>query len=243
MIDNEKVKKFRQKYISEISRFYSPFFHLFSMWATASAVVVYCLLEIESAGLYWLLLVPIFVFLNFVEWAAHKYVMHKKINLPGLRDLYERHTFDHHQYFIESEMTFGGWKEMRVIAFPWQAMVTFLLVGTLAGLIATFLFNANAGYVTLLGFMVYYLLFDIMHISCHFEDNFLLRNLPFINTIRRHHAAHHQKSKMTKINMNLTFPLADYLMNSSDLKRGFWGTMFNGYSEEHVDPKFTGEKQ
>ena len=38
-------------------------------------------------------------------------------------------------------------------------------------------------------------------------------------------------------NMNLTFPLADWIMGTSDLKRGLIGTLFNGFSEEHVDPK------
>ena len=37
-----------------------------------------------------------------------------------------------------------------------------------------------------------------------------------------------------KYNMNLTFPIADWLMNSSDVKRGLIGTLFNGNSYEHV---------
>jgi len=38
-------------------------------------------------------------------------------------------------------------------------------------------------------------------------------------------------------NMNLTFPLADWIMGTSDLKRGLVGTLLNGFNEEHIDPK------
>jgi hypothetical protein len=38
-------------------------------------------------------------------------------------------------------------------------------------------------------------------------------------------------------NMNLTFPIADWLMGTSDLDRGLVGTIFNGYSEDHIKPE------
>jgi hypothetical protein len=39
---------------------------------------------------------------------------------------------------------------------------------------------------------------------------------------------------MMKYNMNLTFPIADWLMGSSDLRRGLLGHLFNGYDETHI---------
>ena len=38
-------------------------------------------------------------------------------------------------------------------------------------------------------------------------------------------------------NMNLTFPMADWLMNTSDVKRSLLGTLLNGYSEKHIPPE------
>jgi hypothetical protein len=58
--------------------------------------------------------------------------------------------------------------------------------------------------------------------------------MPFINTIRRHHTAHHNQGIMMKYNMNLTFPIADWILGSSDLRRGLIGTLFNGYSDKYV---------
>ena len=58
--------------------------------------------------------------------------------------------------------------------------------------------------------------------------------MPFINTIRRHHAAHHNKGIMMGLNMNLTFPFGDWLFGTSDLNRGLFGHFFNGYSTKYV---------
>jgi len=35
-------------------------------------------------------------------------------------------------------------------------------------------------------------------------------------------------------NMNLTFPIADWLFDTSDLDRGLLGHLFNGYSTKYV---------
>jgi hypothetical protein len=37
--------------------------------------------------------------------------------------------------------------------------------------------------------------------------------------------------------MNLTFPIADWFMGTSDLERGLVGHVFNGYSMKHVKPE------
>jgi hypothetical protein len=55
-----------------------------------------------------------------------------------------------------------------------------------------------------------------------------------VNTIRRHHRAHHNMGIMMHVNMNLTFPVADWAMRTSDLQRGLFGHLFNGYDETHV---------
>jgi hypothetical protein len=61
--------------------------------------------------------------------------------------------------------------------------------------------------------------------------------MPFVNTIRRHHIAHHNQGIMMRYNMNLTFPIADWFMGTTDLERGLPGHLFNGYSENHVKPE------
>ena len=61
-----------------------------------------------------------------------------------------------------------------------------------------------------------------------------MRHMPFVNTIRRHHTAHYNQSIMMERNMNLTFPIMDCLMGTSDLNRGVLGHVFNGYDTRYV---------
>jgi hypothetical protein len=42
---------------------------------------------------------------------------------------------------------------------------------------------------------------------------------------------------MMEVNMNLTFPIADWLYGTSDLDRGVLGHLFNGYSTRHLKRK------
>jgi hypothetical protein len=37
--------------------------------------------------------------------------------------------------------------------------------------------------------------------------------------------------------MNLSFPIFDWIMGTSDLDRGLIGTLFNGYDERHIKPE------
>jgi hypothetical protein len=69
------------------------------------------------------------------------------------------------------------------------------------------------------------------------HENWFVRNMPFINTIRRHHTAHHNQGIMMHKNMNLSFPIFDWIMGTSDLNRGLIGTLFNGYDERHIKPE------
>ena len=65
-------------------------------------------------------------------------------------------------------------------------------------------------------------------------------NFPFVNTLRRHHTAHHNARLMMEVNMNLTFPIADWLFGTSDLDRGLIGHLFNGYDTDHLKKNLRG---
>ena len=72
--------------------------------------------------------------------------------------------------------------------------------------------------------------YEFFHWCCHVQDDRILRHVPFVNTIRRHHIAHHNTAIMMNRNMNLTYPFADWLFGTSDLNRGLLGHLFNGYN-------------
>jgi hypothetical protein len=230
----ERQRKFRENYKANISPLYNGLLHISVLYVTGIAAIYYCLTHLEAARWEWGLTIPIFLAGNFVEWGMHRFVMHRRIDVFALRAIYERHTREHHQYFTDVEPTIDTTREFRIVFFPWRVLITLGIGGTLLGFLATKTINANAGYIVFVTMVAQYLVYETFHYCCHVHENWFVRNMPFINTIRRHHTAHHNMGIMMKYNMNLTFPIADWVMGSSDLRCGLLGTLFNGYSEKHV---------
>jgi len=233
----DRQRAFRAKYVSEISPWYSGLLHIGVMYTAGIAAIAWCVSRMENATWEWLLILPVALAGNFAEWAMHKYVMHRLIDVFALRAIYDRHTRQHHQYFTDNDYTIGTVKEFRIVFFPWRVLLVLGVMGGLLGWLAATLINPNAGYVVFITMIGHYMVYETFHFCCHVPDNAFVRRMPLINTIRRHHAAHHNMGIMMHCNMNLTFPVADWAMKTSDLNRGLLGHLFNGMSEEHVKPE------
>jgi hypothetical protein len=231
---SERQRKFREKYRSEIHPTYNGPVHIAVIYVVGIAVIAYCASRLQEARWEWLLVVPVFVLSNLFEWWIHKSVMHRLVDVWALRAIYDRHTRQHHQYFTDNEMTVDTTREWRIIFFPWRALFSFMVLGLPFAFLLGALINPNAGYILMITIVGQYLIYETFHYCCHVHDNWFVRNAPFVNTIRRHHTAHHNMGIMMTHNMNLTFPIADWLMGTSDLDRGLVGTVFNGYNEDHV---------
>ena len=234
---SERQRQFRAEYQAQISPAYNGLLHVGVMYIVGLAVIAWSLSRMEAPSWEWLLVVPVFVFSNLFEWWIHKCVMHRLIDVWALRAIYDRHTRQHHQYFTNNEMTVDSTREFRIIFFPWRALFTFMALGTPFALALGALVNPNAGYVLMVTIVGQYLIYESFHYCCHVHENWFVRNMPFVNTIRRHHTAHHNQGIMMDRNMNLTFPIADWLMGTSDLERGLLGHIFNGYDESHIKPE------
>lgn len=234
---NERQRQFREQYKSKIHPLYNGPFHIGVIYVVGAAAIWWCISRLENATWEWLLVIPIFLFSNLFEWWIHKNVMHRLVDVFALRAIYQRHTREHHQYFTDNEMTVDSTREWRIIFFPWRALFTFMALGTPFAFLLGWLINPNAGYILMITIIGQYLIYETFHYCCHVHDNWFVRHMPFINTIRRHHTVHHNKGIMMDINMNLTFPIADWLMGTSDLDRGLLGHLFNGYSMKYVKPE------
>lgn len=79
-----------------------------------------------------------------------------------------------------------------------------------------------------------YLVYETFHYCCHVKENAFVRT----RAVRQHDPPASPRittrASTTRYNMNLTFPIADWFMGTSDLKRGLIGHLFNGYSTTHV---------
>ena len=230
----DRQRKFREKYVSEISSWYNGLLHVAVMYSAGIGAIVWCVSRMQTPTWEWLLIIPVAIFGNFVEWGMHKFVMHRLRDVFAVRAIYDRHTRQHHQYFTDNDATIHSVKEFRIVFFPWRVLMVLAVGGGLLSFLLGALINPNAGYVAFITMMGHYMVYETFHFCCHVPENAFVRNMPFVNTIRRHHIAHHNMGIMMHVNMNLTFPVADWAMGTSDLNRGLLGHLFNGYSDEHV---------
>lgn len=233
----ERQRRFRAEYQADIHPLYNGLLHIGVIYVVGIAVIAWCVSRLQNAGWEWLLVVPVFVLSNLFEWWIHKYVMHRLVDVWALRAIYDRHTRQHHQYFTDNEMTVDSTREFRIIFFPWRALFTFMALGVPFALALAWLVNPNAGYILMVTIVGQYLIYETFHYCCHVHDNWFVRYVPLVNTIRRHHTVHHSQGIMMDIDMNLTFPIADWIMGTSDLRRGLVGHLFNGYSMRHLKPE------
>ena len=230
----ERQRKFREQYVAAISPWYNGMVHIGVMYTAGIAAIWWCVSRMQNPTWEWLLIIPVAIGGNFAEWAMHKYVMHRLVDVFALRAIYDRHTRQHHQYFTDNDHTISTVREFRIVFFPWRVLIVLAVMGAIFGFIAAQLINPNAGYVVFITMIGHYMVYETFHFCCHVPENPFVRNMPLINSIRRHHAAHHNMGIMMHCNMNLTFPVADWAMKTSDLKRGLLGHLFNGYSETHM---------
>src|SRR5947207_340472 len=235
----ERQRKFREQYKCDISPLYNGLVHIGVMYGAGIAAIAYCASRLNGATWEWLFVIPTFIGGNFVEWLMHRYVMHRRIDVFALRAIFERHTRQHHQYFTDNDPTIDTTREFRIVFFPWRVLMVLGVFGTIIGTITGLIIDANAGYIVFMTMVGYYMTYETFDFCCHVHDNWFVRNMPFINTIRRHHTAHHNMGIMMHVNMNLTFPIADWFLNTSDLNRGLLGHLFNGYDQAHVKAELT----
>ena len=132
----ERQKEFREVYRSRIMGWYDGYLHIAIIYAMGASAFYIYLSHIENVQWWeWLTLPVVFLFTNLFEWWIHKYIMHRPINIKGIRSIYERHTLNHHQFFTDEEMRFRDHTDWRVTVFPPYALVVFILLSIPAGLI------------------------------------------------------------------------------------------------------------
>ena len=231
----ERQARFRKEYRSRIAGWYNGYIHvlvIYTIGMTGMYIYTHHLADVQMWE--WLVIPVIVVLSNMFEWFLHMHVMHRPINNAGLRAIYVRHTLNHHQFFTDEEMRFRDDKDWRVTFFPPYALVVFILMSIPGGLVVGHLFSENAGWLVMCSTTGMYMVYEFMHFCCHVDENAFVRHCPLVNTIRRHHTAHHNDRLMMEVNMNLTFPISDWLFGTSDLNRGLLGHIFNGYSTKHL---------
>ena len=227
----ERSRAFREKYVQETPRWYRGEMHLGFTLVFTISVIAYCAMQLQNPSWQeWVfIVVPMFLFGNWAEWAGHRYLLHSP-NSP-IKPAYKRHVATHHQFFSHKTLDYDGQKEWRALLFPPFAPVLFVLAALPPALAVGFFWSANAGYIAMLTMASYFLMYEGLHTLSHLEHPVLDR-IPLINTVRRMHVLHHNPDFMHTRNFNLTFPICDALFGTSDLNKGVLATLFNGMSND-----------
>ena len=228
-----RQQAFRAEYRGKIAPVYRGWMHVALIFGLGVAAIWVCARQVRlPAWFEWLVIPLAFATSNIFEWWLHKYVMHRPVR--GLTGIYKRHTLAHHEFFTDVEPSFDNTRDFRIVFFPPYALVAFMAMS----LVPVFLLNrlsfANAGWLLLITNVALYLNYELFHYCCHVKDDRLVRRIPLVNSIRRHHIAHHDRSIMMERNFHLTYPMADWFFGTSDLEGGLVCHVFNGYDTSKV---------
>lgn len=224
---------FRNDYRRRIAPAYVGWLHVAMIFALGGVALWVCERQITRPTWYEWLVVPVsFCLSNVFEWWIHKYAMHRPVK--GLMGIYKRHTLAHHEFFTDTEPAFDNTRDFRIVFFPPYALVAFMVLSLIPAYTLIVLGLANAGWLILITNTALYLNYELFHFCCHIKNDRLVRHIPIINSIRRHHIAHHNPAIMMQKNFNLTYPVADWFFGTSDLQCGLLKHVFNGYDTSSV---------
>ena len=112
-----------------ISPLYNGLLHVAVTSGVGIAAIAWCASRMQAATWEWLLVIPVGIAGNFIEWGMHKFTMHRLIDKFAIRAIYDRHTRQHHQYFTDNDPTIHTVKEFRIVFFPWRLLVTLGVIG------------------------------------------------------------------------------------------------------------------
>lgn len=165
-----------------------------------------------------LLGIPIgFVFGNFVEYAAHRWPMHKSPRNWLSRRMYRRHAGTHHVMFQYDDMEIRDERDLyHVMMTPAPAMLfMFVIAGIVLG--GHMLGGGSFAAVTGITLCTYFFVEELMHLSFHLKSTWESDRL-FFRVLRRvaeHHRIHHDTRAMREWNFNIAIPLFDWLLGTA----------------------------
>jgi len=197
-----------------IPRAYSGAGHLLFILVFAIGGVAVAASQLESVtALEWLTVPIAFLYANLVEYAGHRWVMHRPVRGLGL--IFHRHTHQHHRFFTSHFMAMDSRLDFRAVLFPPLLMVFFFGAFALpVGILLALLFSANVAWLFVITALAYYLNYELLHLAYHLPEYSRWFALPGLKTLRRLHHAHHEPAVMSHRNFNITYPIFDLLFGT-----------------------------
>jgi len=206
------MQAFRQRYRAGISRLYNPWLHAGFVLAYGGAVLCLFASSLQQPTFWHWLLVPLALLLfSFGEYRIHKNWGHRKTRLGKL--FYQRHSGDHHSFFIEGHMRYEQARDFRVILFPaWLIVLYSLPLAAIWWSLKAI--DGNLAALLTMPMLIGYLSYEVLHACEHLPPEHPISKLPWIAQMRRLHELHHRRALMASHNFGIVHPLMDWLHRS-----------------------------
>lgn len=206
----------RARALAAIPRWYRPWAHLAAtagIGVVVWAVALVALVRTPPRAIDALVPPVVLVLANALEWAAHKHLLHKR-RWP-LHELFDRHTPEHHAVYVDGDMAIGDARELRLVLIPAVGVLGIVLAMSAFGAVFAMLLGAGAGWLFVLTASSYVVGYELSHLAYHLPATHPVGRLRAIGWLREHHSIHHDPSLMQKRNFNVTIPLFDWLLGTS----------------------------
>lgn len=189
-----------------------------NLYALANLIVLVSIIAALAASIphyepYFLALLPAyFLFTNGLEYVLHRFPMHRKTK--GFEVVYE-HVTIHHNFYADRDFYFEEPRDYYAAILPYYIFIGLtLVIAAVSGVIYLGFGLSNGLFFALVAYC-YYLLYELLHFSYHMPENSVVKKIPFLKGLSRQHILHHQTKLMAHHNFNITFPIYDWLFNTS----------------------------
>lgn len=153
----------------------------------------------------------ILAFLNFGEYASHRWTMHRRV-FP--RMVYYRHVVEHHRFFSFDTMAVDGWRDLRWVLFPWWALPLLIASVLPFFLLLHVAVAERMAWLFLLGVVLYYGIYEVLHALAHLPENHRWAGSRWVRRLTYHHRVHHDLRLMHRYNFNFVIPTFDLLFRT-----------------------------
>ncbi|WKZ29097.1 MAG: sterol desaturase family protein [Patescibacteria group bacterium] len=211
--DDRPAAAFIAEELAKIPARYSPIAHLSATVGICLAVLLLSVSMIDAFGWREAAVIPAaFLLANLVEWIAHRELLHKE--RFGFRVLYQQHTPRHHVMYREESMAVASRREWYFVLMPAKGVFGIALAGAPVALALGWLMGADAAW-TFMGVVGFYAgSYEVMHLIYHLPHGHAARGTEIIRKLSRHHARHHDPRVMMTKNLNVTFPIFDWIFGT-----------------------------
>lgn len=152
--------------------------------------------------------VSLFFYASFFEWFLHRFLMHTPIWPYPFR----AHALIHHGIFRSGPSYFLSQAEdLKKIRFAWWNAPLILVLHALPLLSIQYLFQVNIFIGGMAALGAYYFLYEYFHFCMHVPNGRWFEKSWWFRWLDAHHHMHHKRYFN---NLNVVFPLADFVFGT-----------------------------